>query len=126
VQFVLDGGHLVLRAEDRKMLLHEGAGTHVLSAWVEITFDNADGRMPVDKEEVVIRRVVGLKKDEYYIDRRHCTKNEARRTCICTRTRTCIRIRARTRTQNAHCNAQHSALCPLPFARARARARASR
>ena len=79
IQFVLDTSNLTLRAEDRKLLLHEGAGSHVLSAFVEIVLDNTDGRMPIDKPEVVIRRVIGLKKDEYFIDRKHCSKNEVRR-----------------------------------------------
>ena len=76
---MLDTSNLTLRAEDRKLLLHEGAGSHVLSAFVEIVLDNTDGRMPIDKPEVVIRRVIGLKKDEYFIDRKHCSKNEVRR-----------------------------------------------
>ena len=75
---MLDTSNLTLRAEDRKLLLHEGAGSHVLSAFVEIVLDNTDGRMPIDKPEVVIRRVIGLKKDEYFIDRKHCSKNEVR------------------------------------------------
>ena len=69
IQFVLqmEGA---LRAEDRKLLLHEvprtsnrkthrsfltclspsqGTGSHVMTAWVEIHFDNEDGRIPIDK-----------------------------------------------------------------------------
>ena len=41
-----------LRADERKALLHEGVGAHVLSAYVEITLDNSDGRMPTDRSEV--------------------------------------------------------------------------
>lgn len=52
VSFVLDVSNSQLRAEDRKALLHEGAGTHVMSAYVEVHFDNSDGRMPIDREEV--------------------------------------------------------------------------
>ena len=56
-----------------------------LSARVEIVFDNSEGRFPVcasslydismliasiqiDKDEVVLRRDIGFKKDEYYLD----------------------------------------------------------
>ncbi|KAK7300360.1 hypothetical protein RJT34_11204 [Clitoria ternatea] len=46
----------------------EGAGHQVLSAFVEIVFDNSDNRIPVDKEEVRLRRTIGLKKDEYFLD----------------------------------------------------------
>ena len=114
IQFVLD--HLTstnLRTEERKALLHEGAGAHVMSAYVEITLDNSDGRLPVDRPQVcldghtppkalrgvylrlppqrsrrrarvcvafvpqvVIKRSIGLKKDEYFIDRKHVNKNE--------------------------------------------------
>ena len=57
-------------------MLHEGAGAHVLSAYVEVVLDNSDRRMPIDHDEVVIRRSIGLKKDEYFIDRKHVTKTE--------------------------------------------------
>ena len=46
----LTGGQL--RADERKSLLHEGGGAHVLSAYVEIYFDNSTGRFPTDKDEV--------------------------------------------------------------------------
>ena len=80
-------------------LLQEGAGHAVLSAYVEIVFDNSDNRFPVsvqsaftslicslagysceaetlcqvDREEVRLRRTIGLKKDEYYLDKKHIT-----------------------------------------------------
>ena len=98
VNFVLSEG-APLRAEERKQLLHEGAGTHVMSAYVEIYFDNSDNRFPIEKDEVVLKRAIGLKKDEcarpprarpapppgasrgraarrYFLDRKHVTKNE--------------------------------------------------
>ncbi|CAL5432465.1 unnamed protein product [Camellia sinensis] len=61
---------------DRHAFLHEGAGHQVLSAFVEIVFDNYDNRIPVDKEEVRLRRTIGLKKDEYFLDGKHITKTE--------------------------------------------------
>jgi structural maintenance of chromosome 3 (chondroitin sulfate proteoglycan 6) len=36
-----------LRPEQRQALLHEGTGPRVVSAYVEIIFDNADARVPV-------------------------------------------------------------------------------
>ena len=33
-----------LRQEERQQLLHEGAGAAVMSAFVEIVFDNSDGQ----------------------------------------------------------------------------------
>ncbi|GAB4824569.1 Structural maintenance of chromosomes protein 3 [Ancistrocladus abbreviatus] len=76
IRFVLSDLFLNLRNEDRHTLLHEGAGNQVLTAFVEIVFDNADNRIPVDKEEVRLRRTIGLKKDEYYLDGKHITKTE--------------------------------------------------
>ncbi|KAI3704217.1 hypothetical protein L1987_74433 [Smallanthus sonchifolius] len=55
------------------ILFQEGAGHQVLSAFVEIVFDNSDNRIPVDKEEVRLRRTIGTKKDEYFLDGKHIT-----------------------------------------------------
>ncbi|XVF47055.1 hypothetical protein PTKIN_Ptkin03bG0078400 [Pterospermum kingtungense] len=76
IRFVLSDLFQNLRSEDRHALLHEGAGHQVLSAYVEIVFDNSDNRIPVDKEEVRLRRTIGLKKDEYFLDGKHITKTE--------------------------------------------------
>ena len=77
IQFVLLGPRFsTLRQEDRQHLLHEGAGTNVMAAYVEIVFDNIDGRMPVDGDEVVLRRTVGTKKDEFFINRKRSQKSE--------------------------------------------------
>lgn len=65
-----------LRTEDRQALLHEGSGKHVMSAYVEIVFDNSDGRLPVDTEEVVLRRTIGVKKDEFFLNRKHISKSD--------------------------------------------------
>ena len=66
-----------LRQEDRQLLLHEGAGASVMTAYVEIIFDNTDGRLSsIDTDEVVIRRTIGLKKDEFFINRKRVQKNE--------------------------------------------------
>ena len=51
----------------------EGAGAAATSAYVEVVFDNSDGRLPVDRSEVRLRRTVGLKKDEYSLDKKHIT-----------------------------------------------------
>ncbi|XP_010925132.1 structural maintenance of chromosomes protein 3 [Elaeis guineensis] len=76
IRFVLSDLFQNLRSEDRHALLHEGAGHQVVSAFVEIVFDNSDNRIPVDKEEVRLRRTIGLKKDEYFLDGKHVTKTE--------------------------------------------------
>ncbi|RAW43492.1 Structural maintenance of chromosomes protein 3 [Phytophthora cactorum] len=65
-----------LRPEERQALLHEGSGKHVMSAYVEIVFDNSDGRLPVDDTEVTLRRTIGVKKDEFFLNRKHITKSD--------------------------------------------------
>lgn len=62
--------------EERQALLHEGSGSAVMSAYVEIIFDNSDERFPTGKDEVILRRTIGLKKDEYSLDRKNATKTD--------------------------------------------------
>ncbi|GAA0154305.1 hypothetical protein LIER_12324 [Lithospermum erythrorhizon] len=76
IRFVISDLFHNLRSEERQALLHEGAGHQLLSAFVEIVFDNSDNRFPVDKEEVRLRRTIGVKKDEYFLDGKHITKTE--------------------------------------------------
>jgi len=77
IQFVLATSRFnTLRQEERQHLLHEGAGANVMAAFVEVVFDNADGRMAVDGDEVVLRRTIGLKKDEFFLNRKRVTKSE--------------------------------------------------
>lgn len=47
IQFVLSDEFSHLREEQRQALLHEGTGPRVISAFVEIIFDNSDNRIPV-------------------------------------------------------------------------------
>ncbi|KAF4321801.1 hypothetical protein JM18_003926 [Phytophthora kernoviae] len=65
-----------LRPDERQALLHEGSGKHVMSAYVEIVFDNSDGRLPVDDSVVTLRRTIGVKKDEFFLNRKHITKSD--------------------------------------------------
>ena len=76
IRFVIGDVFSSLRAEDRARLLHEGAGHAVSQAYVEVVFDNSDNRFPVDRSEVRLRRTIGLKRDEYSVDRRAVTKAE--------------------------------------------------
>ncbi|KAK3277828.1 Structural maintenance of chromosomes protein 3 [Cymbomonas tetramitiformis] len=76
IRFVLSDFTSHLRAEERGRLLHDGAGQNALSAFIEIVFDNSDNRLPVDRDEVRLRRSIGLKKDEYHLDKKHVTKAE--------------------------------------------------
>lgn len=68
IQFVLSDEFNHMRPEERQQLLHEGTGPRVVSAYVEIIFDNSDNRIPIEKDEVSVRRVIGAKKDTYHLD----------------------------------------------------------
>ena len=72
------GGFSTLRQEERQHMLHEGAGANVMAAFVEVVFDNSDGRLTVEMDEVVLRRTIGLKKDEFFLNRKRVTKSEVR------------------------------------------------
>lgn len=76
ILFVISDYFGTLRPETRKALLHEGTGPAVLTAFVEIAFDNRDRRMPIDKDDVRIRRTIAAKKDDYTLDGKHATKAE--------------------------------------------------
>ena len=47
-----------------------------MSAFVEIIFDNNDDRFPTGKPELILRRTIGMKKDEYSLDRKNATKSD--------------------------------------------------
>lgn len=47
-----------------------------MAAYVEIIFDNSDGRLSIDSDEVVLRRTIGHKKDEFFLNRKRVQKNE--------------------------------------------------
>ncbi|KAG5498490.1 hypothetical protein JKF63_02776 [Porcisia hertigi] len=74
IQFVLNDKFANLRAAERKELFHVGSGRPALSIFVEIVFDNSDGRLVIpgraEEPEVRIRRTVGLKQDEFRVNDR--------------------------------------------------------
>ncbi|KAK4996339.1 hypothetical protein LTR28_000226, partial [Elasticomyces elasticus] len=47
-----------------------------MSGYVEIIFDNKDERFPTGKDELILRRTIGQKKDEYSLDRKNATKSD--------------------------------------------------
>lgn len=78
IQFVLSEDFSRLSPEQRQSFIYEGAGaTRVMSAYVEIIFDNTDKRlMMVDREEVALRRHIGSKKDQFFLDGKIVTRND--------------------------------------------------
>ena len=76
IRFALSDSYTSMTREERQALLHEGSGSAVMSAYVEVIFDNSDGRFPTGKEELILRRTIGVKKDEYSLDRKNATKQD--------------------------------------------------
>lgn len=76
IRFVLSDAYTQMAREERQALLHEGSGSAVMSAYVEVIFDNSDDRFPTGNKEVVLRRTIGLKKDEYSLDKKVVTKKD--------------------------------------------------
>lgn len=78
IRFVLYDAYTKLGGqEERQALLHEGSGATTsgsLSAYVEITLDNDEGRFPTGRPTTTIKRSVGVKKDEFSVDGRPATK----------------------------------------------------
>ncbi|KAI9657307.1 MAG: Structural maintenance of chromosomes protein 3 [Bathelium mastoideum] len=74
IRFVLSDAYTQMGREERQALLHEGSGSAVMTAYVEIIFDNSDERFPTGTDEVVLRRSIGAKKDEYSLNRKNATK----------------------------------------------------
>lgn len=79
IRFVLSDAYTSMSREERQALLHDSSASvsATLSAFVEIVFDNSDGRFPHgSSNELTLRRTIGVKKDEYSLDRKSVTKQE--------------------------------------------------
>nr|CAH7720080.1 unnamed protein product [Callosobruchus chinensis] len=76
IEFALSDEYARLRDKQRQVLLYEGDGARAVSAYVEIIFDNSDSRIPVEQDEVSLKRVIGLKNDQYYLNKKLVTRPE--------------------------------------------------
>ena len=94
IRFVLSDKYTSMAREERQSLLHHGTSqTTTMSAYVEIVFDSelstsydlpgleadppdSDGRFPTNNPELYLRRTIGLKKDEYSLDKKSASKAE--------------------------------------------------
>ena len=65
-----------LSKAERVALLHEGHGSRVDRAYVELEFDNSDNRLPYEMDTVSLRRQIGTDKDMFFINKVHRTKRE--------------------------------------------------
>ena len=76
IRFVLGDAYTQVNREERQALLHEGHGSATMSAFVELVFADCAGRFGTPDEELTLRRTIGLKKDEYSVNRKNTTKHE--------------------------------------------------
>ncbi|QLQ78498.1 hypothetical protein HG537_0A07450 [Torulaspora globosa] len=82
IRFVLSDDYSNLKREERQGLIHQGSGS-VMSASVEIVFHDPDHRIILPSgvaarpdDEIMVRRTVGLKKDDYQLNDRNVTKGD--------------------------------------------------
>lgn len=75
IRFVLSDAYNNMSREERQALIHESS-VNIMSAFVEIIFDNSDRRIPIAKDEISIRRTIGMKKDDYSLDYKSATKSD--------------------------------------------------
>ncbi|XP_054166872.1 structural maintenance of chromosomes protein 3-like [Oppia nitens] len=68
IQFVLSDEFKGLAANQRQQLINESHKQRLLMAFVEIVVDNTDRRIPLDANDVILRRQIGLKKDQYFLN----------------------------------------------------------
>ncbi|XP_050306301.1 structural maintenance of chromosomes protein 3 [Anthonomus grandis grandis] len=76
IQFVLSDEYSHLKPDQRQSLLYEGTGPRGVTGYVEIIFDNSDARVPIEHEEIYIRRVIGAKKDQYFLNKKVVPRTE--------------------------------------------------
>ena len=73
IRFVLGDGFHSLSKEQRASLLNDD---NVISAYCSITLDNSSQTIPSLSDSLVIKRSIGLKKDEYSIDGKPATRSD--------------------------------------------------
>ena len=76
IRFVLNDAYHNVNKEERQALIHEGSGSAVMSAYVEIVFTQCGKRFQTSDDELTLRRTIGMKKDEYSVNRKNTTKSE--------------------------------------------------
>ena len=63
-----------MRAATLQDLIYKRGQAGITKASVTIVFDNSDNRFPTGRDEVILRRTIGLKKDEYSLDKKSASK----------------------------------------------------
>eukprot|EP00434_Breviolum_minutum_P036724 symbB.v1.2.032553.t1/scaffold3922.1/size48298/5 len=68
--------HRMSEEEELQRRCKEAIQTIDMLLYIVKVFDNADRRMPIDKDEIRVRRTIGAKKDDYSLDGKTATRNE--------------------------------------------------
>lgn len=74
-EFILSPLYFNVNLKEKADILYNGYDSSD-NGFVEIVFDNSSGLFPIEREEISIRRSIGFQKDEYFINKKHVTKNE--------------------------------------------------
>jgi structural maintenance of chromosome 3 (chondroitin sulfate proteoglycan 6) len=74
--FVLSEVKIDHTKHDLRTIIHDSCNMSSSNSYVEIIFDNADGRFPIDSTEIRISRSIALCKDQYEINGKKMAKHE--------------------------------------------------
>jgi structural maintenance of chromosome 3 (chondroitin sulfate proteoglycan 6) len=74
IEFLLLKEYSILSPHNRHLFINNRSKTQ--TAFIELIFDNKDRSMPVDNDEIAIRRSFSLKKDDYFINGLHSSRYE--------------------------------------------------
>ncbi|KAL0237219.1 hypothetical protein PCE1_000616 [Barthelona sp. PCE] len=68
LRFLFGEDYRRISQERRKVLIYDTSGHRQLSCSVAVIIDNTDRSFLLDEDEVELKRVLGIKKDEYFIN----------------------------------------------------------
>ncbi|ODN00988.1 Structural maintenance of chromosomes protein 3 [Orchesella cincta] len=72
IEFALTLEYKYMKPEARNALIHHGR-TITDPAYVEISFDNSDQKLPINEETVTFKRVLSSKKDKFFVNGKELT-----------------------------------------------------
>eukprot|EP00835_Amoeboradix_gromovi_P004430 NODE_345_length_10548_cov_0.306728.p1 type:complete len:1029 gc:universal NODE_345_length_10548_cov_0.306728:3629-6715(+) len=72
IRFALGEAYSHLSRQERQSLIKDGE----TFAFVQIKFDNTDRRFPTDNDEMILRRTISLKRDEFTVDSKSAIKSQ--------------------------------------------------
>lgn len=76
IRFVLGDDDILLSQDARHRIFHDTSGTTSDRAVVELYLDNTDRKIPIEKDEIIIRRELNQKESTYHVDNKHIQKSD--------------------------------------------------